>query len=189
MPGRGRKTFGMLYLSVAWGILGVLGILGLAVWRLFPLAVGAFAAGPFGILEWVVFAGWLLFMTFAEGVKGFHRAFSPRVVARARALLDRPRFWPCLLAPFYCFGFFHATRKRMIVSWAVAGGILGLVLLVRLLPQPWRGIIDAGVVAGLGVGMGSILYYSARWLAGRPVDYPADLPEAEPAEKPSSGGD
>ncbi|MFP4352622.1 MAG: hypothetical protein ACLFSZ_07570 [Puniceicoccaceae bacterium] len=178
----------MLYVSAAWGILGVLGILGFAVWRLFPLAVGAFAAAPFGVLEWVVFAGWLLFMTFAEGVKGFHRGFSPRVVARARALLERPRFWPCLLAPFYCFGFFHATRKRMIVSWSVAGGVLGLVLLVRLLPQPWRGIIDAGVVAGLGVGMGSILYYSARWLAARPVDYPADLPEADTGAEPASGG-
>ena len=37
--------------------------------------------------------------------------------------------------------------------------IISFVLLVRLLPQPWRGIVDVGVVAGLVVGVLSIFYY------------------------------
>jgi hypothetical protein len=32
-------------------------------------------------------------------------------------------------------------------------------LIARLLPQPWRGIIDAGVVVGLAIGIVSILYF------------------------------
>jgi len=33
---------------------------------------------------------------------------------------------------------------------------------VRRLAQPWRGIIDAGVVVGLAWGVGSVVYYALR---------------------------
>ena len=54
-------------------------------------------------------------------------------------------------------------------------GIVTLVLLVRLAPQPWRGIIDAGVVLGLGIGSASILYFVVRALRDGPPA-PPDLP-------------
>lgn len=169
----------MLFFASAWGILGVLAILSCAVYRLLPLALAAFHEHSFGALEWIVLIVWMAFMIYAEGYKGFHKAFSPRVVARARALRKRPRPLACILAPFYCFGFFYATRKRKIVSWSVALGIVGLIVAVRFLNQPWRGIIDCGVVVGLGLGMLSILYHTLRWIAGAPSDHPADLPEPE----------
>ncbi len=165
----------MAYLAAGWGLAGVLGILGFAVYRLTPNALASFEYG-FGAVEWGVFVVWMIFMVYSEGIRGFHQAFSPRVVSRARALSRNPQPWHVALAPFFCFGFFHATRKRMIVSWSVAGGIVCLVLLVRLLHQPWRGIVDCGVVAGILVGMVSILYFAGRWLAGRPFDFPPDLP-------------
>ncbi len=155
----------------------MLAILAWAVVRITPNALAAFYEPSFGLVEWMVFAGWMAFMIFAEGIKGFHRAFSPRVVARARALLSNPHPVACALAPFYCFGFFYATRKRMIVSWSVASGIVLLILSVRLLEQPWRGIIDSGVVAGLSIGMLSIAYFTLRWILGSPADFPADLPQ------------
>jgi hypothetical protein len=178
----GEATRPLALLAAVWGVTGVLAIIGFAVYRLAPVGLAAFE-GSFGIFEWTVFALWMVFMVYSEGYRGFHRAFAPRVVARARALAARPRPVPGFLAPFFCFGFFHATRKRMIVSWSVAAGIVGLVLLVRLLPQPWRGIVDCGVVAGLLLGMGSILYYAARWAVGRPYDYPADLPAVAQAAR------
>jgi|AntAceMinimDraft_17_1070374.scaffolds.fasta_scaffold27472_2 hypothetical protein len=180
----------MLVIAAAWGILGVLTILGFAVYRLAPIALAAFESGPFGWVEWVVFGLWMVFMVYAEGVKGFHRAFSPRVVSRARALMSHPHPAACILAPFFCFGFFYATRKRMIVSWSLALGIVALILLVRLLNQPWRGIIDFGVVAGLAIGMLSILYHTALWIAGHPKEYPADLPKTvfEEVENPEESG-
>ena len=167
----------MVIIASIWGILGVLAILGCAVFRLFPIALAAFDEPSFGLLEWIVLIVWMAFMIFAEGIKGFHKAFSPRVVARARALKEQPHPVACILAPFYCFGFFHATRKRKIVSWSVAMGIVVLILSVRLLSQPWRGIIDSGVVVGLGIGMLSIIYYTLRWILGFPINYPPDLPE------------
>lgn len=176
----------MVFVAAAWGILGVLAILGWAIYRIWPVALAAFSENSFGLLEWTIFAGWMAFMIFAEGVKGFHRAFSPRVVSRARALISDPNPLACLLAPFYCFGFFYASRKRKIVSWSVALGIVVLILSVRLLEQPWRGIIDSGVVAGLGVGMLSILYFTALWITGKPFDYPADLPDKKTRRSPSA---
>ncbi|MEM0966653.1 MAG: hypothetical protein AAGJ81_10940 [Verrucomicrobiota bacterium] len=169
----------MLIVAAVWGISGVLAILGFAIYRLFPIAMDSFEGSNFGLLEWSVLAVWVAFMIYAEGVRGFHFAFSPRVVARARALLTHPDLPSSLLAPFYCFGFFRATRKRKIVSWSVALGVIGLVLVVQLLEQPWRGIIDWGVVAGLGIGMASILFYSICWIIGKPIDFPTDLPDSD----------
>ena len=119
-------------------------------------------------------------MAYAEGYKGFHLNFAPRVVARADWLRHNRRPWLSLLAPLFCMGYFHATRRRMITSFAVTTGIVCLVLLVRLLPQPWRGIVDMGVVTGLALGMGSIVFFAAQALfGGSRFDYPADLPQAE----------
>ena len=36
---------------------------------------------------------------------------------------------------------------------------MGFVVVARQLPQPWRGILDAGVVTGLSLGIMSILYF------------------------------
>ena len=45
--------------------------------------------------------------------------------------------------------YFYATRKRKISSLGLTGLIVCFVILVRLLSQPWRGILDAGVVTGI----------------------------------------
>jgi len=177
----------MRVFAAGWGIFGVLLILGWAVARIAPHAWEAFDEHSFSALEWSVFAVWMVFMIYAEGFKGFHCAFAPRVVARARTLISAPTPASCLLAPLFCFGFFRATRKRMIVSWSVAGGIVLLILGVRLLNQPWRGIIDSGVVAGLSIGAVSILYFTLRWVAGFPGNYPPDLPEKSGSGIPDQG--
>jgi hypothetical protein len=36
---------------------------------------------------------------------------------------------------------------------------MGFVVIARQFPQPWRGILDAGVVTGLSLGIVSILYF------------------------------
>jgi hypothetical protein len=43
--------------------------------------------------------------------------------------------------------------------------------------QPWRGIIDAGVVLGLTWGMVSIVLFAAVAFGTGRFDYPPDLPE------------
>jgi hypothetical protein len=74
-------------------------------------------------------------------------------------------------------GYFYATRKRMIVSWAVTSGIVLLILAVRLLPQPWRGIVDLGVVAGLTWGLVAIVLRGFHALTAPTFDHPAETPE------------
>jgi hypothetical protein len=45
----------------------------------------------------------------------------------------------------------------MTLAWVGTLAIIILVLLVNQLSQPWRGIIDAGVVVGLTWGLASLL--------------------------------
>jgi hypothetical protein len=117
-------------------------------------------------------------MVWAEGYKGFHRAFAPRVVVRASYLAANPRPLHVLLAPLFCMGYIHATPRRRLMSIALSGMIVSFVLAVRMLPQPWRGIIDVGVVAGLAVGVGSIIYYLLQLKQAGAASLPvaADVP-------------
>ncbi len=167
-------------IGALWGIGGVLLLLGGAIYRLGQLGLAAFDH-PFDWRHWPALALVVLFMAHAEGYRGFQQGFSPRVAARARYLRGHPRPLHLMLAPLFCMGFIHATRKRRLTSFAVTGAIVVLVLLVRLLPQPWRGIVDLGVVAGLGWGLVSLLTFSWRALA---ADAFAVDPEiAPPGEK------
>jgi hypothetical protein len=56
-------------------------------------------------------------------------------------------------------GYIYATRRRQILSIGLTLVVMGFVVVARQLPQPWRGILDAGVVTGLSLGIMSILYF------------------------------
>ena len=161
-----------------WGLAGVVLLLGSAVYRLAPLAVGAFSH-DFLWYHWTTLLLIVLFMSYAEGYRGFQQRFSPRVAARARYLKDHPRLLNTLLAPFFCMGYFHASKRRRITSVSLTAGIIVLILLVRVLPQPWRGIVDAGVVIGLVWGILSLLAFSLRAFTSERFPYPPEVPEEE----------
>merc|ERR1712146_342569 len=72
--------------------------------------------------------------------------FCPLVVKRAFTLADNPGFFNWLLAGPYSMGLFNATKKRLIVSWGISIGVVGIVAAVKRLSYPWRSIIDGGVV-------------------------------------------
>lgn len=163
-------------IGAIWGVGGVLLLLGSAIYRLSGMAAEAFTQE----LLWYHRAAFLvivIFMAYAEGYRAFQQGFSPRVAARARYLLHNPTLLRVIFAPFFCMGFFHATKRRQITSISVTLGIVILVLLVRLLPQPWRGIIDAGVIIGLAWGIGSLLALSIMALGPQPFDYSPEVPE------------
>jgi len=114
---------------------------------------------PMSQIHWLALVFSVIYMAYAEGYKGFHLGFAPRVVVRARYLADNPRPLHVLLAPLFCMGYIYATRKRQILSFALTTMIIFFVLIARSMPQPWRGIVDAGVVVGLGLGVLSIAYF------------------------------
>jgi len=165
-------------IGMVWGLLGVIVLVAQPLARLTPMALEAIRGG-LTTMQWGLLVGWVLLNAHAEGYRGFHRRFSPRVVARAQYLGANPRPLRVLLAPLFCMSLFHASRRGVIVARILVVAIVLLVVTVRQLPQPWRGIVDAGVVVGLGLGLLSILYYLVRMLAGHDSPVPPDLPEGE----------
>lgn len=173
-PRKGMTTPGVLGFS--WGVGGVVLLLVGAIGRLFPVAVT-----PLGddleLVHAVAYAASIVLFGYAEGYRAFQRRFAPRVVARGFHLGRNPKSLHVLLAPFFCMGYFGATRRRIVASWGLTGGIVLLVALVGALPHPWRGIIDAGVTVGIGWGTISIMVLWILALAGSPPAIALDLPE------------
>ena len=54
-------------------------------------------------------------------------------------------------------GLFHASKKRLVVSWSFVAGIATIVAVCKRLPSPWRSVVDGGVVVGLSWGASSVL--------------------------------
>jgi hypothetical protein len=165
----------MLRAAGVWGIAGVLLLLGDAVYRLLPVAL-ELGEHVLSAAQVAILVGWIATAAFAEGYRGFQKQFSPRVVARAVHLGAHPRPLHVVLAPLYCMGLLHATRRRLVTSWTLTLAIVALVLFVRQLPQPWRGIVDAGVVVGLTWGACAIIVYTLRALRGHVMPVPPDVP-------------
>lgn len=161
-------------LGALWGVAGVSALLIWAIYRLSYVAAEAFTHS-LNAIHWVFLIGFLLLMLYSEGWRGFYRAFSPRTAARARYIMFHPNRWRVLLAPLFCMCFFGATRKRMIVAYVLNFSILFLVICIRFVPQPWRGLVDAGVVAGLGAGILSLLYFCLRALLSKEYNHRPDV--------------
>ena len=163
-------------IGVIWGLGGFLLLLASAMYRLTPLAVSAFRE-PLGAVHYAALAVWVAFMVYSEAYRGFHRAFAPRFGARLRHLYQHPELGLVVLAPFYGMGLLHATRKRKLVAWSVTLGIIVLIVLVRHLVQPWRGIVDVGVVLGLMLGSLSVIYFTIRAFSDRSFSFATDVPD------------
>jgi hypothetical protein len=161
----------------AWGALGFGGLLVQAVVGLTPLALVPIREHTLTGVQTAIYVAWVVWMAWSEGYKTFQKLVAPRVAARAIHLARHPRLLHVLLAPAFCMALFHATRRRMITAWAVVVMVIALVVSVRFLPQPWRGIVDGGVVVGLVWGLIAVIVCFALALAGRPVAADPGLPE------------
>lgn len=148
-------------LGAIWGLVGVSALLGFAIFRLTPIALDSFSF-DYQWYHWLILIANLVFMAYAEGYRGFQTSYSPRVAARLKHLSAVPRPLHVLLAPLFCMGYFHTTRYRMAAAYMLTGAIIILVFLAHQLSQPWRGILDAGVVVGLSWGLLAVLTFSAK---------------------------
>jgi hypothetical protein len=165
-----------------WGVGGVVLLLGEAIWRLADTALTILLREGLTAGQTAVFVVWLAFIVYVEGYRAFQKRFSPRVVARALHLCDEPRPLHVVLAPLYCMTLLHATRRRLVASWILVAGIVGIILLVRAMPPVYRAIIDAGVVCALAWGTVVMIVLFVRALLGTAPPVPLDLPsEAAPS--------
>jgi hypothetical protein len=159
-----------------WGLAGFSFVLLYSIFRLTPIALDTFTYD----LRWYHWAFLVIntaFMAYFEGYRGFQKGFSPRIAVRAKHIKNHPNVFHVLLSPLYCAGYFHASRRRKIVAYSLTAGIMILVLLIRLLDQPWRGIVDAGVVVGLSWGLISLLIFGVLAFTSKSFDHSPEIPE------------
>lgn len=147
-------------LGAIWGIAGVAAVLVYAAVSLGAHTADAVNAG-LSLPEWLLLVANCVFMAWAEGYRGFQLRFSPRVAARALHVYEQPTLLRLLFAPLFCTGYFGATARLKRTIWIGTVLIVLAVLLFNRVPQPWRGILDAGVVVGLSWGTVSLLV--AAW--------------------------
>lgn len=149
-----------------------------AVLRLANLSIEAFGYA-WDWRHWTVFVINLAFMAHSEGYNAFQKSFAPRVVARAQALAQNPSPLRLLLAPLFCMGYFHTTRRRLISVYALTTAIVTFVAIFQHINQPWRGILDCGVVVGLAWGIISIAVFAVKTWRGQGPFHSAELPDSE----------
>lgn len=152
-------------LAVIWGLAGIGLLLGDAIYRLTLISLVGLSM-PLHWYHWAALAGWVLFMAYSEGYRGFQKSFSPRVAARAAYLHRHPTVLRALLAPLFCMGFFHVERRTQIVVVSITLMVIGFIIGAHYLPQPWRGIVDFGVVIGLAWGLVALAVFSVQALNG-----------------------
>jgi hypothetical protein len=167
------RTLGNL--GAAWGFGGIFLLIAAAVARLTPIALETFDHDLSG-LQWTALVGFSVFMTIGEGYQGFQKAFAPRVAARARYLRDNPRPVHVAFAPFFCLAYFHTTPRRQAISISITLGIVCLVIATRFTDQPWRGIIDFGVVLGLVWGLTALAVFGYQALGTKDFSHSPEVP-------------
>jgi hypothetical protein len=141
--------------SAVWGVGGVMLIFSMAVYRLWPY-VAQTEWTRLSLPQQGVLLLLLLFFVFGKGVGVLHRKYVPRVAERAALLADEGgglRHW---LAPLFCMGFFGAPPRRVVAAFGTVLGIVLLIVGVRHLDSPWRGMVDLSVISGLAVGIVSL---------------------------------
>lgn len=145
-------------LSFAWGVGGIVLLLGFAIYRLLPHALESLHYG-LAWWQWLMVGVWCIFMVVSEGYDGFQKRLVPRIYERAQKLRMQGGVIERIFAPLYCLNYFNAEVRRMAVAYLALVLIIGAVIIVHTIEQPWRGMIDWGVIAGLGYGLIALVLF------------------------------
>jgi hypothetical protein len=139
-----------------WGAIGVGLTFVDAVLRLGWHAVRTLRAG-LDAMQWCAFVFLAAAFVYGEGHRALQRRFVPAVMARALELSrarSRIHRW---LAPFYVAGLVGAPGSVLVRAWASVFLIVLAVLIVRALPEPWRGMTDGAVALALAWGLAALV--------------------------------
>ena len=164
----------MKNIIAVWGVGGCVLLLSWAIFRLTPITLEAFSF-DLHWHHWTALMLNLLFMAYYEGYRGFQKAYSPRIAARSKYVRDTGSLIEKILAPIFCMGYFHAAKRRLIATYGLTLGIIALLVVFQQIPQPWRGIFDAGVLFGLSWGVVSIIAYAYIALTAPSFEYSPEL--------------
>lgn len=118
--------------------------------------------------QWLALAAIVAGFMYVEGYRALQAKFAPLVVSRALEIGSRKLCVSTLVsAPLYSLSLIGAERRALVRAWLAVLLIAGAVWLVRGLPSPWRGLIDAGVAAALAWGLCALILEFARRARGR----------------------
>lgn len=151
-------------LFALWGLFSFLALIVHAIVRMMPVFADMFAYSMNPIEISSLVASVILF-TVGKGYFAFQRSFSPRFGERARMLQENPSVVYGVLAPLYCMGLIGAPLSRMVRMWLMVAIVVVLIISVRTLSDPWRGIVLAGVVVALVWGSIATVISVSRELA------------------------
>lgn len=165
-------------IGALWAVSGFTLLLLFAIIRLGTISLDSLN-NDFQWYHWLALLFSAVFMAYSEGYKGFQLKFSPRFAARCYHLRTKPTVLHVVLAPLFCMSFFHTSRARKIVTYMLTFMILCFVQLADLLPQPWRGILDFGVVTGLIWGLLSLYYCLLRAFRSKSFEHSPELPQTK----------
>lgn len=162
-------------IGAIWAVLGVSVLLLNAILRLAPRAMEALGM-DLNFMHWALMIGFLIFMIYAEGYKGFQKKFSPRTAARVKYLKENPTLLRVILAPVFAMGFFQANKKTRIVAWILPVMIIILICVISQISQPVRGLIDVGVVVGLSYGLISFWLFCLQAFTNKSFNRSPEMP-------------
>ena len=83
-----------------------------AIYRLAPIVLDL-ERSPMSQLHWAALIISVAYMAYAEGYKGFHLSFAPRVVIRASYLRDNPRIGASILHGLYL----RNPKAQIVFDW------------------------------------------------------------------------
>ncbi|HTQ03279.1 MAG TPA: hypothetical protein VMI54_05460 [Polyangiaceae bacterium] len=112
--------------------------------------------------EWLALAASVVLFTFGEGHAVLARRFAPAVVARAFSSTAPNGRAALVLGPLHALALARVTWREALRNWAVLAVIAGAIHAVRALPEPWRGVVDAGVFAALLWGSLALVAVAGR---------------------------
>lgn len=148
-------------LTAVWALTGVSVLFGTAVLRLGGRGLATVRAGlaP-GHLALLV-ALTALFV-YGEGFRAIQRRYAPHLLDRVAEVSREGRWFWRLLAPLYAMSLVGAPPARLARAWGGVTAIVCAVLLLRITPAPWRGMVDFAVALALVWGLASILAKAVR---------------------------
>jgi hypothetical protein len=137
-----------------------------SIHRLGARAISTVQAGlSFG--QWLALLAIVVGFLYVEGHRALQAKFAPLVVSRAFEIGSRKLCLATLLsAPLYCVSLIGAPRRALVRAWLAVALIACAVWLVRALPSPWRGLVDAGVTAALAWGLCALILEFSRRARG-----------------------
>ena len=179
-PGADRS-----WIVATWALGGFAAIMGQALYRLTPQAIETLG-GPLEPAQQAAAAASILLFSIGKGYFVFHRKFAPRFALKLRGLVRVRPVAPVILAALYCMGLAPA-RRADVAAWlrslAFTAGIVAMIIGLRQVDAPWRGIVASGVAVALALGTVTTLAQGIRTVvrataAVRPALLPAALREA-----------